>query len=78
MAKKINLLSKENVILSSRDTAAIFGGKTCSCACYYRNVGGSSIADNREANYAGGLHSPQITSDMEIKADLSEGGTDIW
>ncbi|MCI2082204.1 MAG: hypothetical protein LKK08_07555 [Bacteroidales bacterium] len=62
--RKFNFLSSESSILDSKEALAI--------------VGGSSIADNREANYAGGLHSPQITKDMEIKADLPNGGTDIW
>ena len=53
--KNINLLTKEGEILSTRESAAIFGGERCGCACQYRNAGGSSIADNSSANAANDL-----------------------
>jgi hypothetical protein len=61
--RKFNFPSIERSILDSKEALAIVGGKTCGCSCYYRNVGDR--------------HSPEITNDTEIKADLP-GGTDIW
>ena len=64
--KILNLNAVEGNILNERDMDAIRGGKdtirSCYCACYYRNVGGSNTHDNAYANFhlggAGGS-SPQ-------------------
>lgn len=53
--KTLKLNVAEENILSNKEKGAIVGGNTCGCACAYRNAGGSSIADNAEANHAGNL-----------------------
>lgn len=73
--KTFNLLRNESSTLDSKEMLSIQGGKTCGCACYYRNAGGSSVADNRDANYAGGLHSPQYP--VDIKTDIPDA-TEIF
>ena len=64
--RSIKLNTKENRILNSKEMNVISGGeKCCGCACYYRNVGGSSIDDNMDPNrLGGGLQSPQLTHDL--------------
>lgn len=79
--KILNMNVAEESILSAKETSAIIGGRSCGCSCYYRNVGGSTIEANRNANYSGGsngLYSKQITKDMQIMADYPEGGVGIW
>ena len=64
--KDLKMLSVENNVLSEKEAASVRGGKdtirSCYCACYYRNVGGSNTHDNAYANFhlggAGGT-SPQ-------------------
>ncbi len=69
MRKKIRLLS-----LSKNELKNVKGAVAgnCDCGCYYSDdpderllgaddyYGGSSTADNRSANDAGGLHSPPL------------------
>ena len=56
---KINKLS--NVGINKKELNKIKGGKNtgCCCACAYEGDGGSSSADNGQANLNGGLVSPQ-------------------
>lgn len=53
---KINNLLKDQ--LCERQLSYITGG-SCSCACAYADNGGSSTCDNDNANYDGGVGSPQ-------------------
>ena len=47
---KLNALSAEG--LRQKEMNAIMGGtRTCSCSCYWANQGGSSLDDNKSANY---------------------------
>ena len=46
---KINILSENN--MSNKEMSDLKGGNNCSCSCYWANQGGSSIEDNRTANY---------------------------
>ncbi len=75
--KSIKLNAKENRILNAKEMNVISGGeKCCGCACYYRNVGGSSIDDNMDANrLGGGLQSPQLTVDYVW---ITQDGQDRW
>ena len=80
--EKIKLSFQENQILTEREAGAIRGGepgRVCGCACYYRYTGGSSIVDNREANYIHGWSSPNMfVKGASYKADLDDGTTQIW
>lgn len=79
--KILNMNVAEESILSAKETSAIIGGRSCTCSCYYRYVGGSSIEDNRNANYAGGengLESVHHTADEQNMADHPDGGTYVW
>ena len=75
---------QENQILTEREAGTIRGGqpRACGCACYYRNVGGSAIEANRDANYSGGDHglfSPKmLVKGAQYKADCPDGTTQIW
>lgn len=75
--KSIKLNAKEENILNAKEMELIKGGeKCCGCACYYRNVGGSSIDDNMDANrLGGGLQSPQLTQDYVW---ITQDGKDRW
>ena len=75
--KSIKLNAKEENILNAKEMELIKGGeKCCGCACYYRNVGGSSIDDNMDANrLGGGLQSPQLTRDYVW---ITQDGKDRW
>ena len=84
--KKLNALAQEGNVLRAKEAAAIFGGqaeRTCGCACYYQNAGGSSTNDNAQANFnggPGGLISPQARGNMSamwiIKDD--NGEINVW
>lgn len=80
--KTMKLSSIENNLLDAKEARAIVGGdRVCGCACYYRNVGGSAIVDNREANFAGGpggLDSPHKTGDKQYQVEDSEGNIDYF
>ncbi len=80
--KTMKLSSIEDNLLDAKEARAITGGnRICGCACYYRDVGGSSISDNTEANYAGGtngLDSPQETQDKCYKVDFPDGSTQYF
>ena len=82
--EKTKLSFQENQILTEREAGAIRGGqpRACGCACYYRNVGGSQIEANRDANYSGGDHglfSPKmLVKGAQYKADCPDGTTQIW
>lgn len=71
--KTMKLSSIENNLLDAKEARAIVGGdRVCGCACYYRNVGGSAIVDNREANFAGGPGgwtppTRQVTSNIKLR-----------
>ena len=77
----INLLKSENTIMDSKEMLSVNGGRNCGCACWYRNVGGSSTNDNMNANYAGGadgLFSPQHkNSQSKYKCDY-QGETVVF
>lgn len=51
---KLNALSANS--LTEREMNQMKGGKSCSCGCQHAGSGGSSIEANRDANYAGGIH----------------------
>lgn len=53
MKRNLSLLSIESNVLDANESHSIVGGNTCGCACAYANKGGSSIADNSDANKAG-------------------------
>ena len=79
--KTMKLSSIENNLLDAKEARAIMGGNVCGCACYYRNVGGSAIVDNREANFAGGpngLNSPQETADKQYVVEEENGHREYW
>jgi hypothetical protein len=74
---------KENTMernrLSVAEASQVLGGNVCSCSCYYRNVGGSSIEANGGANWQGNKHSVVYTSDAAIMIDDGKGGyTNFW
>lgn len=69
---KLNQIEKET--LSNQELSQIKGGNSCRCACYYRNVGGSSIADNGTANWREGRNSVHYTNDEAIMLSDGEGG----
>lgn len=77
--KKIKLNIIEGTRISEESASQILGGdRSCGCACWYRNQGGASIEDNRDANYLGGpngLKSPQTAA--ANKADM-EDGVQYW
>lgn len=53
---KLNALSGEQ--LRQKEMNAIIGGDTCGCGCLYAGrSGGSSTADNQNANYKKGYFS---------------------
>ena len=80
--KKLNYNVAENNLLNEKEMSSIRGGepgRVCGCACYYRYTGGSSIVDNREANYIHGWSSPNMfVKGASYKADLDDGTTQIW
>lgn len=77
--KKVKLNIREEELISRESASQVLGGgRSCSCACWYRNQGGASIEDNRDANYLGGsngLRSPQTA--VANKADMHDG-TFYW
>ena len=46
---KLNALSAEE--LRQKEMDALIGGNSCSCSCYWRKKGGSSLNANNMANY---------------------------
>jgi len=81
--KNLKMLAAEKNLLSDKETLAIRGGekpaKTCYCACYYRNVGGSSIQDNKQANFNHGYSSPQWNvRDGVTMIQLNDGSIHTW
>jgi natural product precursor len=77
--KKIKLSDQRFQQMNDTEISNVIGGDTvCECVCYYRNVGGSSISANSEANVAGGLKSPQITSDERITVVYDDGTREVW
>lgn len=53
--KNLKLNKLEQNQLSAQDMHSINGGgDNCGCSCYYRDKGGSSIADNSTANILSG------------------------
>lgn len=81
--EKLKANSLERSKLSKNQMGQVQGGAaegtTCSCSCYYRNVGGSSIADNGKANFAGGLNSVIKTADAALYVSDGKGGCyDFW
>lgn len=56
---KVNQLEKDR--LSQQEKEHIRGGAIgCGCSCMYEGRGGSNTSDNRGANAAGGLHTPNM------------------
>jgi len=43
----------------------IKAGTSCCCACAYENSGGSSTFDNCDANFEGGLESPECYQETD-------------
>ena len=82
--EKTKLSFQENQILTEREAGAIHGGaeqRNCYCACYYRNVGGSTIEDNANANfYFGdhGIHSKHRTKNGILIIQKEDGQKDCW
>lgn len=75
----LKLSNFEKNALSQKEQQSIHGGNTCTCACYYRYVGGSSIADNGSANWQGNKHSVHHTRDEAIMIDDEKGGcVNFW
>jgi len=50
--KKINMIE-----LSNSQMDNLSGGNSCTCSCYWADQGGSSIEDNRRANYDNNYYS---------------------
>ena len=74
---KVNQIEKNN--LSEKEMSSVKGGNVCNCACYYRNVGGSSIEANGQANWAGNKNSIHKTVDSALMIDDGHGGCrDFW
>ena len=81
--KDRKMLAAEKNILSDMESMSIRGGekpvKTCYCACYYRNVGGSSIQDNKNANFRSGLSSPQFNVRGSVYVvEMDDGSIHTW
>ena len=49
--KKLKLTTLSEAILKDKETKAVLGGNCCGCSCYWENNKGSSVEDNRNANY---------------------------
>ena len=66
---KLNLLHEQQ--MSKRAKAYVKGGEGCTqaccCACAYENNGGSSTKDNSNANYGGGLRSPECSENVYVQ-----------
>lgn len=54
---KLHLMELERQKLSSKQMKDVVGGNVCNCGCCYKNSGGSSDADNADANIDGNLYS---------------------
>ena len=57
--KKLKLNSLSTQSLERRELDAVKGGTSCGCSCYHANNNGSSIANNRNANYKDDLVSKE-------------------
>jgi len=55
--KKIKLNVLKNDVISSKEMSSLKGGNNCGCSCFYKDRGGSSVADNQSANWNGNLES---------------------
>ncbi len=67
---KVNQIEKAR--LSKTEMDHLYGGASCGCACRYAGSGGSSSADNHNANDAHGLHSPDM---IHFTARMNNDGT---
>lgn len=60
---RLNALSAET--LRQKEMNAIVGGNSCGCGCAYEDRGGSSFANNMNANYKNGYTSNNICNIVE-------------
>lgn len=52
LTKKLKLNALSEMMLKDKEMCFIMGGRFCSCSCAYEGTpGGSSSANNKEANY---------------------------
>lgn len=72
--KSIKVNHIQSVHLSKSEMSSTKGGNTCNCSCYYRNVGGSSIEANGQANWTGNKNSIHNTADSALMVDDGNGG----
>lgn len=49
---KLKLTALSDAIMKDKEMSAILGGNCCTCSCYWEGKGGSSVEDNKNANYA--------------------------
>ena len=52
--KSLKLNQIEKNVLSTNEMNQVKGGRACTCSCYWANNGGSSIRDNKVANFGVG------------------------
>ncbi len=77
--KSLKVNQIEAARLSKAEMSRTKGGNVCNCSCYYRNVGGSSIEANGQANWAGNKDSIHKTADAVMMVDDGNGGCrDFW
>ena len=77
--KSLKLNTIESCKLTQKAMDCVKGGNVCNCSCYYRNVGGSSIEANGQANWAGNKDSIHKTADAVLMVDDGNGGCrDFW
>lgn len=76
--RKLKMNVVEESLLNTKEMSAIIGG-SCGCGCNYEGRGGSSTADNKSANNAGGKHSAGME---HVTAEMNTDGSwilcDYW